>query len=154
MDQYKLNTLTRFVFLLFGMAPLLFGIPLLLWLTSLITPEVIGLSFNPKLFAQIWLTPAHIIPFYLLTTIALHMFPSRRDMSSWPIVGVILVLFVWGLSWLGIRMTGMVTFLMHLQSLLLPLVVGLALALGIILILLLVIQITLMIIRTSRPRVQ
>lgn len=73
-----------------GMAPFVFGIALVSWLSSLV------------LFPAIPTDLKNILLWYLISCISLHLFPSKQDMQTWPIVGVFLLVLT-GIIWkLGI----------------------------------------------------
>jgi len=52
---------------------------LVVWLSSLLPPLQLPYQVT-------WVT---ILLFYLIATIALHIFPSRRDMAAWPVIGIL-----------------------------------------------------------------
>lgn len=117
---------------LVGLAPLLFGIPILLWLTTLVTPINTGDAIDVGSLVRNWLQFPHTVLLYLLTSITLHMFPSRRDMNTWPVAGLFIMVVIWGLWILGISWFRVSLWPTTLQALILPLATGLALTLSIV----------------------
>jgi len=141
---------------LVGLAPLLFGLPMVIWLSHLVVPaEAWVVLLSPQAMMIWWLTFPHWLILYILSTIALHMFPSTKDMASWPVVAVVMILGIWFATWLGLRWPTSSTWMVKLQSLIYPLVVGLGLALaGIVIGLILMKGITALISRYKRVHVQ
>ncbi len=77
---------------LVGAAPLLFGLPLVVWLSSFLSPPTFPYHF-------IW---TDLLFLYLLISISLHLFPSGKDMTSWPFVGLLLVVAISLISIIGV----------------------------------------------------
>lgn len=66
---------------LVGMAPLISGLPLIAWMS-------LNLNKQPLLWG------------YLITTTTLHMLPSKKDLTYWPMI----VLLLAGCWWLSIKL--------------------------------------------------
>lgn len=134
---------------LVGLAPLLFGIPLVLWLTASVAATLPHDTLTLLTIIRSWLIFPHSLLLYILTTIALHMFPSNRDMNSWPVAALVLVGLGWGLTLLGIQLPQTTTLFSRLLSLMEPLAVGLGLTLVLVCISLLILKLTIMITRRA-----
>jgi hypothetical protein len=134
---------------LVGLAPLLFGVPLLLWLASTVVPPQMGTSDDLLALARLWWVFPNSLMLYLLTTIALHMFPSNRDMNTWPIAALLVSAIVGGLMLLGVRIPQTASIFTQLQLLMPPLAAGLAVVLAVVLVALLLILLATRIIKAG-----
>ena len=102
---------------LVGLAPLISGMILVAWLSSFI-------SFT----FPIHLTWLHIFATYMITVIALHMTPSKKDMASWPIVAILFFLFMSSFIFLGFKIPTTTSLVAQFSHILDQTVYGLALA--------------------------
>jgi hypothetical protein len=109
--------------LLVGIAPLLFSFPMIVWLSSFV-------SFDLNL--------SSLVILYLLFTFALHMFPSKRDLVSLPVVMALLlvgILAVWLLGWhWTIDWSSLFTFTVWTARISYSLLIAIVMSIGIILI--------------------
>ncbi len=72
---------------LIGAAPLLLGIPLVLWLLSMLPVPPLGLQWD-VVPGRVSREPLHWLGLYLVWAIANTMFPSSSDRAAWWVVGV------------------------------------------------------------------
>ncbi len=72
---------------LIGAAPLLLGIPLVLWLLSMLPVPPLGLQWD-VVPGRVSREPLHWIGLYLVWAISNTMFPSSSDRAAWWVVGV------------------------------------------------------------------
>lgn len=70
-----------------GAAPLLLGIPLVLWLLSMLPVPPLGLQWD-VVPGRVSREPLHWIGLYLVWAISNTMFPSSSDRAAWWVVGV------------------------------------------------------------------
>ncbi len=70
-----------------GTAPLLLGIPLVLWLLSMLPVPPLGLQWD-VVPGRVSREPLHWIGLYLVWAISNTMFPSSSDRAAWWVVGV------------------------------------------------------------------
>lgn len=70
---------------LIGAAPLLLGVPLVLWLLNMLPVPTVGLQDVPSPVAR---EPIHWFGLYLVWAISNTMFPSSSDRAAWWVIGV------------------------------------------------------------------
>ena len=87
---------------LVGLAPILFGLPIVVWLSS----QLIPLPFSWQAFQYLW-GALFWLKVYLLITFALHLFPSQKDMVAWPIAGVLLGIFLGSALVMGFKISSL-----------------------------------------------
>jgi hypothetical protein len=85
---------------LVGMAPTVVGLPLIAWMS-------LKLDQNPWIWG------------YLMICAALHLLPSKRDLTYWPVIIPMVV----GMGWLGLQFGDHLLVQSMLRGLLLPVVV-------------------------------
>jgi hypothetical protein len=91
---------------LVGIAPTMVGLPLIAWMS-------LKLEQNPWIWG------------YLMSCAALHLLPSKRDLTYWPVIIPLIV----GMGWLGLLFSDHLLVQSMLQGLLVPvavLLVGIA----------------------------
>lgn len=72
---------------LIGAAPLLLGIPLVLWLLSMLPVPPLGLEWA-VVPGRVFREPLHWLGLYLVWAISNTMFPSSSDRAAWWVVGL------------------------------------------------------------------
>lgn len=103
---------------LVGLAPLVFGPLLVTWLSTMITADW---SFS---IAKVSLT-------YLITAIGLHVFPSSRDMRSWPVAAVLILVLGSFLWYLGVSLPSLHQFYADYSRFLSQMVFGFGVGVGV-----------------------
>jgi len=94
-----------------GLAPLLFGLPMVIWLST----QLIPLPFSWDIFHHSW-GLIFWLKTYALITFSLHLFPSRKDMAAWPIVGLLFGVFAGTALIMGFKMPSSQLFATHVSG--------------------------------------
>ncbi len=109
-----------------GLAPLLFGVPIVVWLSTQLVP----LPFSWEMFYRSW-GLLFWFKAYLLVTFALHLFPSQKDMAAWPIAGLLLSVFIGAALLMGIRIPSAQLLFLHLEGFINQSIYGVGLAVAV-----------------------
>ncbi len=87
---------------LIGAAPLLLGIPVVLWLLRLVEVPPLGLSLaSLDALRPIVREPLHLLGLYAIWAIANAMFPSAADRAAWRVIAIVVMAIAAVVLWSG-----------------------------------------------------